>query len=248
MLGKVIAVTGASSGIGRAIALSAAQAGANVALCGRDAKKLSAVTKQLRGQGSRCFTFDSEDPGSIAECAAGINESMGPVSGFVHSAGVSSIQLLRDLNFAKASEMLQINYLAFLAFAKEFCRRGRYEPGFSVVAISSLAGVSPDPGLAAYAGSKAALNAAVSALAKEYAPRGIRFNTICPGFVDTPMNDKLKAAIGDEAFRERVKKSMPLGMIEPDDVAESALFLLSEASRRITGVRLVMDSGGGGIA
>lgn len=245
---RAILVTGASSGIGRAIAVKASRAGARVACCGRNREKLEAVAASLSGEGHGIYLFNSNDMAGIEAQVAEIAKDMGPISGLVHSAGASMVQLLRDTNFDRVNEMLRINYLAFLALAKGACRKGRYAAsGMSVVGISSLAGVSPDPGLAAYAASKAALNASITALAREYAPRGIRFNAICPSYVNTPMNDGLKAAIGEEAFSERVVKNMPLGMIEPEDVADTALFLLSDASKKITGVHLIMDSGGCGL-
>lgn len=245
---RVVAVTGASSGIGRAIALSVAGAGASVACCGRNREKLEAVKALLPGKGHAVFLFDSGDLAGVEARAGQIAKELGPISGLVHSAGASAVQLLRDTDFGRVGEMLQINCLAFLALVKGACRRGRYAPsGMSVVGISSLAALSPDPGLAAYAASKAAMNAAITALAKEYAPRGIRFNAICPSYVNTPMNDGLKAAIGGEAFAGRVAKNMPLGMIEPEDVADAALFLLSDESKRITGIHMVIDSGGRGM-
>lgn len=244
--GRIIAVTGASGGIGKAIAVKAAEAGARVACCGRNREKLEAVKSLLSGDGHGICLFDSGDLPGVEACAAEIAREMGALSGVVHSAGASVVQLLRDVNYEKTEDLLRINYLSFLALAKGACRKGRCAAsGMSVVAVSSLAGLSPDPGLAAYAASKAALNAAVSALAREYAPRGIRFNAICPSYVDTPMNDGLKAAIGEAAFNERVAKNMPLGMIDPEDVASAALFLLSDASRKITGIHLAMNSGGG---
>ncbi len=245
---RIVVITGASSGIGRAIARKASEAGARVACCGRNREKLEATAATLSGEGHEIYLFDSSDMTGIEARVAEIAKNMGPISGLVHSAGASMVQLLRDTNFDRVSEMLRINYLAFLALAKGACRKGRYAAsGMSVVGISSLAGVSPDPGLAAYAASKAALNASITALAKEYAPRGIRFNAICPSYVNTPMNGDMKAAIGEETFNGRVAKNMPLGMIEPEDVANAALFLLSDASKRITGVHLVMDSGGRGL-
>ena len=245
---RVLVVTGASSGIGKAIAIKAAETGARVACCGRNKEKLEAAKALLSGEGHGIYLFDSHDMAGIEAQVAEIAKEMGPISGLVHGAGASTVQLLRDTNFERVNEMMRINYLAFLALAKGACRKGRYAAtGMSVVGISSLAGVSPDPGLAAYAASKAALNASITALAKEYAPRGIRFNAICPSYVNTPMNDGLKAAIGEEAFNERVAKNMPLGMIEPEDVADAALFLLSDASKKITGTHMVIDSGGRGI-
>jgi NAD(P)-dependent dehydrogenase (short-subunit alcohol dehydrogenase family) len=243
---RVVLVTGASSGIGRAVAHRAAEAGARVACCGRNNEKLDAIRATLAGDGHGVYLFDSGDPQGVEAMTASITKEMGPLSGFVHSAGVSAMQLLRDMRYDSLIEMLQINYVVFMALAKGACRRGRYVPlRMSAVGISSLAGVFPDPGLSAYSASKAALNASIKALAKEYAPRGIRFNAVCPSFVNTPMTDGFRAFVGEGAFKEGIEKNMPLGMIEPDDVADAVMFFLSDESRRITGNLLEISSGGG---
>lgn len=242
--GKVILITGASSGIGRATALLAARAGGRIACCGRSPEKLGMTLDVLPGIDHASYLFDSTDLPGIEAMAASVSKEMGPVGGVVHSAGIAELQLLRDLDYSLTTQMFQINYMAFLALVKGVCRRGRYDPsGMGIVGVSSMAGLSPDAGLSAYAATKAALNATVTSLAKEYAPRKIRFNTVCPAYVNTPMNDGLKAAIGDDAFHERAGKNMPLGLIEPEEVAETICFLLSDAGQKITGAHLVMSAG-----
>lgn len=242
---RIIAVTGASSGIGQATAIALSKAGAKVACCGRNAEKLERVRSSLSGSGHASYVFDSNELSTIEDTVALIVKEMGRLSGLVHAAGVSSVQLLRDIDFHSVEEMFRINYLAFMAFAQAVCRKTNHTAGqTSIVGISSLAALSPDPGLSAYASSKAALNASIAALGREYASRGIRFNAVCPSYVNTPMNQGMKANIGEDAFNERIKKSMPLGMIEPEDIAASVIFLLSDTSRRITGTALTIDSGG----
>jgi NAD(P)-dependent dehydrogenase (short-subunit alcohol dehydrogenase family) len=243
---RVMAVTGVSSGIGRAIALNVASAGAKVACCGRNLEKLEAVRASLPGEGHRVFLFDSGNLPGVEAMAAAIAKEMGPMSGLVHSAGVSSMRLLRDADYAAVLDMFQINCMAFFALVKGACRRGRYVPSnMSVVGISSMAGVEPDSGLSAYSASKAALNASIKALSKEYAPRGVRLNAICPSFVNTPMTDGFRSFLGEESFKEKIAKNMPLGMIEPEDVASATRFFLSDASCKITGTLLEITSGGG---
>ncbi|MDR3255878.1 MAG: SDR family oxidoreductase [Synergistaceae bacterium] len=242
--GRVVAVTGASSGIGRAIAIQSASEGARVACCGRNAEKLEAVRSELPGDGHAVYIFDSEDLPGVESMAAAIAKGMGPLGGFVHSAGVSVTQLLRDTSYDVMEDLLRINFTVFLAFARGACRRGRYvQSAMSVVGISSMAALSADSGMSIYAASKAALNASIKSLAKEYASRGVRFNGICPNPVNTPMTDKARFLMGDSAFAEFIEKSMPLGLIEPEDVADSAIFLLSDKSRRITGSLLEITSG-----
>ncbi|MDR1514369.1 MAG: SDR family oxidoreductase [Synergistaceae bacterium] len=243
--GRVIAVTGASSGIGRIVAFKAASAGAHVACCGRNYDKLELVRVSLPGEGHYTYLFDSMDLNGVEKMIVTAVKDMGPLSGVVHSAGISALRLLRDISYDSAMEMMQINFMVFLALAKGASRRGRYKPSeMSVVGISSLAGMYPDPGFSVYAASKAALNASVKSLAKEYASRGIRFNAVCPSIVNTPMKENFTAFIGENAFNEKIEKGMPLGLIEPDDVANSVLFLLSDESNKISGALIEINSGG----
>jgi NAD(P)-dependent dehydrogenase (short-subunit alcohol dehydrogenase family) len=243
--GRIIAVTGASSGIGRAIAVKAAESGARIVCCGRNFEKLDCVRASLLGKGHSVYLFDSGDLPSVDAMAGDIAKEVGPIGGLVHSAGKMVTALLRDAEYEVIQEIMQLNFLVFMALAKSVCRRGRYAPGMSVVGISSMAGITTAPGLSAYSASKAALNASIKSLAKEYAPRGVRFNAICPSFVNTPMIDSYRSIIGENIFKEKIEKNMPLGLIEPEDVAKSAMFFLSDESDKITGALLEITSGGG---
>lgn len=242
---RVVVVTGASSGIGRASAERFARAGARVACCGRNRERLEAARAGLTGGGHAVYLFDSADLADVERMISDIVRDMGAVGGVLHSAGISLVSPLRSMDFAGVDRMFRLNYTVFMAMAKAVCRKGRSAPDASVVAVSSLASISPDPAMSAYAASKAALDASVRSLAREYASRGIRFNTIAPSYVDTPMSAEMRSLVGDAEFEAKVAANMPLGMILPEDVAESALFLLSPASRRITGITLVMNAGGG---
>ena len=178
--GHFILVTGASSGIGRCVAIRAAQRGAKLILTGRDEARLAETASQLDGRGHRWIPLDLSRRKDLEPAIAEALGGTAPLSGFVHSAGVAPMVLLRDLSPEAAEEMMRVNWLSFMALAKAICRRGHYAPGMSVVAVASISATAGQTGLSAYCATKGALIAAVRSLAAEYAPRGIRFNCVSP--------------------------------------------------------------------
>jgi NAD(P)-dependent dehydrogenase (short-subunit alcohol dehydrogenase family) len=243
--GRVILVTGASSGIGLAIARKAAECGAKIACCGRNAEKLREALVHLPGGGHEIHLFDSEDLAGVEAMVERVAGSMGKIGGVVHCAGMTAMFPLRDLQYDVAAKIFQINYFVFMALCKAACARGRYVPfETSIIGMSSMAAMSPLPSLSVYAASKAALNTSVVALARELSPKGVRINSICPNYVDTPMIEPIKSVMGADVFmEERVRKSMPLGLIKPEEVADAAFFLLSGDSGKITGTNMVISAG-----
>ena len=240
---RAIIVTGASSGIGRSVAVQVSRMGGRVAALGRDETKLKGTLDLLEGEGHRAYSVDLADMGGLEARIASIVKETGPLSGLVHSAGVAETVLLRDVDFKTIEDMLRLNWFAFLAVSKAICRRGRYAAGMSVVAVASMSALRGQAGLSFYAGSKGAVLASVPALAAEYASRGIRFNAVSPCPVNTPMQQEARANLGEEWYRKEVEEKVKLGPLEPEDVADAAVFLLSPASRRITGINMVVDSG-----
>ncbi|GHV55831.1 3-oxoacyl-ACP reductase [Synergistales bacterium] len=205
---------------------------------GRDKNALSAVLSELDGEGHQIYDADLSNPQDAEKVARDVSANMGALSGLVHSAGISEMSLLRDMEYAKIEAMFRIHYLAFLALAKTACRRACRAETMSVVVISSYAALEPEPGISAYAGIKSAVNASVKSLAKEYAGKKIRFNAVCPHHVDTPMMRKLSGILGKELYEERIKNEMSNGLISPEEVADSVLFLLSDESVKISGAIL----------
>jgi NAD(P)-dependent dehydrogenase (short-subunit alcohol dehydrogenase family) len=187
--------------------------------------------------------LDFSDTKSLDTRLDDILDGFGPVNGFVHSAGVSEAALLRDVSVDAAEAVMRVNWLSFMALSKAVCRRGRYAPGMSVVALSSISALIGQTALSAYAASKGAIIAAARSLASEYAPRGIRFNCVSPAPVDTPMQRQNRQRLGDEWYKKEVLDRAKLGTLAPEDVADPVIFLLSDASRRITGENIVIDGG-----
>ena len=138
---------------------------------------------------------------------------------------------------------MRLNWLSFMAISKIICRKGRYAPKLSVVAVSSTSALRGQAGMSFYSASKGAVISAIPALAAEYASRGIRFNTVCPCHVNTPMHHAVRQNLGEEWYKSEVESKLKLGLLEPEDVAYSVIFLLSEASRRVTGTTLIVDGG-----
>ena len=241
--GRTVLVTGASSGIGRATAVRISRMGGRVIALGRDQAKLDETLYLLEGEGHGAHSLDLTDIKSIDPRMAEIGKETSPLHGLVHCAGVAETTLLRDVNFQTVENMLRLNWFAFLSLCKFACRRGRYGDGMSVVVIASMSALRGQAGLSFYAGSKGAVLASVPALAAEYAPRGIRFNAISPCPVNTPMQQEARRDLGEEWYRKEVEEKVKLGPLEPEDVADAVVFLLSSASRRITGTNMVVDSG-----
>lgn len=246
---KNYAITGSTSGIGKSIAKTLAKKGARLLLLGRDNDRLNKLKNELNliSQVSHhTALFDSNNLNSI-DIAIDQFATKFKFNGLIHSAGVLHPSLLRDLSIDKMHELININLLSFFALTKAVLKHGRYiKDDTSIIAISSMAAFGAEPGLSLYGASKAALNSAALSLAKEYAKKGVRINTIAPLYVNTPMYENFATNfISKETQNYKLKELMPFGLIEASDVAEVALFLLSSNSKKITGECIKISSGGG---
>jgi len=236
-------VTGAASGIGAAVALQFASMGARLALVDLDPGGLERTLAACAGSGHTTFTFDLRDveavPGLVQEAV----DRGGPLHGLVHAAGIQAVMPARTLTRAAWQDIFAVNTESGLALAKALQNRRAYagECG-SIVFISSVMGMVGSPGAVAYAMSKAALHGMARSLALELAPKRIRVNCIAPGFVKTPMLERMEK-MWSEAQRQAVAAHHPLGFGEPGDIAQAAAFLCSQTGRWITGTVLVVDGG-----
>jgi NAD(P)-dependent dehydrogenase (short-subunit alcohol dehydrogenase family) len=244
LINKVIIVTGASSGIGRASAISIAKAGASVILMGRNTNRLQQTKSELPSNTPSFIIEHDFSEGSIPELklnnAIGL---LGPVSGMIHSAGISNTLPVRMIDDIKFRQITDINVLSGILLAKWISKPSHFNVnGCSIVFLSSVMGLVGEVGKTLYSLSKGALLAGAKSMALELAPKKIRVNCICPGVVETPMTDNAIYSQSDEA-RNRVIGLHPLGIGSVDDIANAALFLLSDASRWITGISLPVDGG-----
>ena len=160
------------------------------------------------------------------------------LDGMVHAAGISNPIPVRSVSVESMQETMRVNCMSFAELGKYFCGKKYSNENASIVAISSLAAIRPVMGQLAYAASKSALNSMVEVMAKEFLKRKIRVNAIMPSYVDTPM-----VAEGGRFGMNNGIDAMPLGVIEPIQIAYLAEFLLSDKSKHITGAAIPVSSG-----
>jgi len=243
--GKVALVTGASRGIGKAIAAAYAAAGADVVLSSRKVDALEAARDEIvaaagdrAGQVAVCAA-NAGDPDAAAACVATTVERFGGVDVLVNNAATNPYMgRMIDIDLPRLDKTYDVNLRGAFVWTQEAYRQSMAERGGNVVNISSIGGLSVETSIGHYNVTKAALLHLTRSLAKELAPQ-IRVNAICPGLVKTDMARALW-----EGNEESVSKFVPLARLgEPSDIADAALFLASEASSWMTGTMLVVDGG-----
>ena len=232
-----ILVTGASSGIGRAVAVAASEAGATLYLLGRNEERLHDTLSCLAGDGHRTFSVDITDGDATLEMILGLPK----LTGVVHAAGITRMTPAKFITQADFDEIMAVNVYAAIELAKQLLVHKKVSKAASLVFISSVVGgILPYKGQGVYAASKGAVSAYAKVLALELAPRRIRVNCLSPAMVRTPLLDSLGA---DAAAIEADEQRYPLGYGTPEDVAWASVYLLSDASRWMTGNNLVIDGG-----
>ena len=234
--GKSIAVIGASGGIGSACGSAVAALGANVVASGRDRARLEVFGGLVPD--ARLVVLDLENLAMCKRELAGWPE----LDGLVVASGINAIKPLRAQSEEEFQRVMRVNFEAPAFLVRELLRLRKFRDGASLVFVGSIAGRVGAAGHVAYSASKAALAGMVRSLALEVASRKIRVNTISPGLVETEMAADLRRVLTPEQAM-RYADSYPLGVGSPADVAGAVCFLLSPASRWITGTDLVVDGG-----
>jgi NAD(P)-dependent dehydrogenase (short-subunit alcohol dehydrogenase family) len=242
MSGRTFLVTGASSGIGREVAVTLSELGARVILTARRGEELAATRMQMKGDGHAVEPFDLTNLHAIADWVKSLATRHSSLSGLVHAAGINSTVPLRSLSVELLSQTFRVNFDSAVMLVKGMRQRGCCHHPASVVLVSSVTAFVGRPAIAAYAASKAALIGLSKSLSIELATEGIRVNCIAPGIVETEMTDEIRRALSAEQF-DRLSAQHPLGLGTPRDVAWASAYLLSDASRWVTGTTLVVDGG-----
>lgn len=238
LTGKKILVTGATSGIGFQVVKSILAMGGVVIISGRNAEKLQQVREELGAGIIREIPCDLTQETAIENLADAVEN----LDGVVHCAGLVTPYPVRYLSFGKLDETMHLNFYAPAALTGQLDRKKKLSKGASMVFISSISAQHPHKGGTAYGASKSALESFSKVVAMEYSHRGIRSNTISPAMVNTPLYQKASEDAGHASMQEHIDK-YPLGIGQPEDVANAVIYLLSEASRWVTGTNLVLDGG-----
>ena len=241
LTGKRILLTGASSGIGKQTALLLAKHGAIVHLCGRDEERLHEVLKSLEGQWHQSYRGDLSDEKNIDSLVGGTPE----IDGVVHSAGIIGPVPAKFIRQGDIEKLFRINYEVPVLLTAKLLQRKRIKDKSSIVFISSVATVSPYFGGALYTSAKAGLEAYSRSLALELVKRGIRSNCLQPGLVNTPLINtpaqQGQLEMVDESLQRYLKK-YPMGVGEPEDVANAIIFLVANESKWISGTSIPLGS------
>ena len=241
--GRWIVVTGASSGIGRAVAIELARQGARPILVGRSAERLAETAAALGGAEHRQLILDLARHDGIASAIAEARKEIGLLYGLCHAAGIVETRPLPTNSVEVVQSQLDVNLLAGLELARAVCRRDALlAEGGSVLFISSVYGRVGMPGQIGYCATKGALVAAARAMAIELARRRIRVNCLSPGLVLTRMTEAALEKLSADQVAH-LKSMYPLGVGQPEDVARAAVFLLDPVNAWITGVDLPVDGG-----
>lgn len=235
---KNILVTGASSGIGRQIAIMASELGATVTVLGRNIERLNETISLLTGTGHKMFSVDLSVSSDIDQL---IIESL-PYDGVVFNAGIVEYLPVKFLNENKISSVFATNFDSNVILSQKLIKKKLLNKKGSLVFVSSISSKLGVPGTAMYAASKAALSSFSKVLASELAPQGIRSNSVCPGIIRTAMTEQASDVVSQEELK-KAESEYPLGYGEPSDVGGLIMYLLSDMSKWMTGSDLIIDGG-----
>lgn len=240
---KTILVTGASSGIGRAIAQYFSCQGARLVITGRNQERLNETLISLSGHSHTTLTAHLNSVDAIQSLMDSVFDKVGALDGIVHCAGIQKTLPLQALQEKDFDDCFSANVKSAQFIVKFLRRKGRFNPlGTSVIFLSSVAASCGEPANTTYAASKAALEGLAKSLAMELARINIRVNCLAPGVIKTEMLQDFSKQLTEEQLLKLIHKH-PLGLGRPEDVAYAAGFLSSNLSKWITGTTLFVDGG-----
>lgn len=240
---KTILITGASSGIGRSCAVQCSKMGASLLLMGRNVDELNRTVSELQpGTKVEMIVADFSKMVDLELVMAEKILTIGKIAGFIHCAGVEKTLPLKKQSSEVFQSIFDINVFAGFELAKIISLKKYKAEKASFVFIASVAGMVGESGKTIYSASKGAVISGARSMSMELARSDIRVNSISPAMVKTPILEKMFDGIGEEASQNIIKKH-PLGIGEPEDVANACVFLLSDAAKWITGTNLVVDGG-----
>lgn len=238
--GKTILVTGASSGLGRSTAIECSKMGATVIVNARNETRLDETLSMMEGPGHKKIVADI----STDEGISTIVNNCSILNGIVHSAGLSSICPVKFINRERINQIVGLNTLAPILITSALIKNKKIQKDSSIVFIASMSGVCiGNTGESIYSTSKAALSGFTKSAAYELGKQNIRINTICPGVIPTELLQLSNSTFTEEELN-KLREKYPLKRFgKPEEVAWGAIYLLSDASRWVTGTNLIVDGG-----
>jgi Dehydrogenases with different specificities (related to short-chain alcohol dehydrogenases) len=235
---KTILITGASSGIGRAIAIECSKLGANLIITGRNEQRLSETLSLMNGESHKAIIADLNNEDHFNN----LIERTTPINGLVHCAGFVNTLPFQFINRKTISSIMDVNFFAPTLLSVQLLKKKKIEKDSSIVFISSISGkYCTYIANSMYTASKSAVDGIVKGMALDLAPKNIRVNTVNPGMVDTKIYSK--GTISREQLAEDVKKYPLKRYGKPEDIAYAVIYLLSDASSWVTGSNLLIDGG-----
>lgn len=236
---NIFIVTGASSGIGKAVALELIKEGAKVIAVARNLERLQTLKSECsKAENLFIEVADlTEHLSDMTSYLKSLKDKYGKFSGIAYCAGSILLKPASATEYEESLNLFNINYFAPVMMIKSFLDKRICLDGASAVAVASADAFFREKGLCIYSGTKAALQASLSTIAKEVAPRGMRVNTVSPSDIKTPMtmNDEMLS------LRQGREETYPFGFGEPKDVAELVVFLLSKKAKWLTGHDYIAD-------
>lgn len=238
---KQILVAGAASETGHAIVTRLCQLGAKIVMLDNSEEKLQEIKKNMVGDVS-CYSFDIyENPGIEAHFKQ-IAKEYGIFDGLVYCAGIGGVRPLSLTKYAFIHEMMNANLYSFIEMVRCITKKNCFATGGSIVTISSVSSIKGLKSKTAYCASKAALDASVRCMAAELSNKKMRVNSILKGWVESDMKQDFIQSNMELSENDDFKKQL-LGVIEPNEIANTVAFLLGDATKTITGTSLLLDGG-----
>lgn len=235
--GKVILVTGASSGIGRGIAVTCSKMGATVIINGRNVTKLNETLSMMKGEGHSIAAGDLTVSDTLEHLVGGFPK----LDGIVQCAGMGQRILCKDLRSDDVNQVMDVNFKAPVMLQAELLRQKKINKGASIVFVASIASWSPSFGNSVYSASKGAIISYANCLALELAPRKIRVNCISPAMVWTDLI--IQEGVDEDQLKDDEQKYPLKRYGRPDDIANLAVYMLSDASSWMTGSNVKITGG-----
>jgi NAD(P)-dependent dehydrogenase (short-subunit alcohol dehydrogenase family) len=241
LYGKTVLVTGASSGIGRGIAIECSKMGATLVINGRNIERLNETFSNLAGEGHIAIRADLSKQAEIERLV----DEIPSLNGCVHSAGIPKISPVKFIDRASIEDIFNVNAIAPILLTSLLIKKKKLEKKSSIVFISSISGVFvANIGESPYSATKGAISGFVKSAAFELAAQSTRVNSINPGLVPTRILELSNTMFSEEQLKETMYGRYPLKRVgTPEDIAYGAIYLLSDASSWVTGINLIIDGG-----